>query len=248
MLPSDTPLEPDPMTVAAPAEHDSAGAAEGSIVDISINERTFGIRAADIDAQRNSASMLINKMYAWRGYAGGQQIGADPNKITLTASDKDEVIGTVSLGLDGEVGLLADQVFRDRLAPYRARGATVCEIIKLAIDPSIKSKSVLASLFHVAFIYGRYLHGCSDIFIEVNPRHRRFYQGMLGFTVECDTRPNPRVEAPAVLLHLDMAYCAEQIARFGGTSANPGNERSLYPFVFSPREEAGIIERLRVIG
>ncbi len=247
MRPFDTPPDPDPMTVTAPAEHDSAGPHGDSIVDISINERTFGIRAADIAEQRNSASMLINKMYAWRGYTGGQ-LGSDPNKITLTASDHHEVMGTVSLGLDAGVGLLADQVFQDCLDPHRMRGGKICEIIKLAIDPSIKSKSVLASLFHVAYIYAVYLHDCTDIFIEVNPRHRRFYEGMLGFKVECDTRFNGRVQAPAVLLHLSVDYCAAQIARFGGTSANPGSERSLYPFVFSPREEAGIVQRLRAIG
>lgn len=218
-----------------------------SIVDVPLNERVFGIRAADIDERRNSASMLISKMYAWRGYSGNHQVGNDPNRITLTASDKGEVIGTLSLGLDSEIGLLADQVFKDRLDPYRAQGK-VCEITKLAIHPDVKSKAVLASLFHVAFIYARDLNLCSEIFIEVNPRHRRFYEAMLGFKVECESRPNPRVDAPAVLLRVNTVYGSEQIATRGGKSGNPGNDRSLFPYFFSAKEEVGIINRLKNIG
>jgi hypothetical protein len=219
-----------------------------SIVDVAINESVFGIRAADVDEHRNSASMLISKMYTWRGYSGNHHVGNDPNRITLTASSKGEVIGTLSLNLDSEVGLLCDQVFKDRIDPYRAAGGKVCEIIKLAIDPGVKSKAVLASLFHVAFIYARDLHGCSEIFIEVNPRHRRFYEAMLDFVVECESRPNPRVDAPAVLLRGNTALGTRRIAEVAGQGDHAVGDRSLFPYFFSPREEAGIIARLKRIG
>jgi len=222
-------------------------ASSPNIVDVTINERIFGIRAADIENSRNSASMLISKMYAWRGYSGTHHVGTDPNRITLTASDKGEVIATLSLGLDSPVGLLADQVFQDVIDPVRANGK-VCELIKLAIDPSVKSKAVIGSLFHVALIYARDLHDCSDIFIEVNPRHRRFYETMLKFKVVCESRDNPRVQAPAVLLRMNTAYATREIIQFAGRANVSANERSLLPYFFSPREEVGIINRLKQIG
>jgi hypothetical protein len=234
--------------IAGASTHDAADVPHSpSIIDVTINERTFGIRAADIEDRRNSASMLINKMYAWRGYSGSHHIGTDPNRITLTATDKGEVFGTLSLGLDSSVGLLADQVFQDVIDPVRAQGR-VCELIKFAIDPSVKSKAVLASLFHVAFIYARDLNECDDVFIEVNPRHRRFYETMLKFDVVCQARNNPRVDAPAVLLRMNTAYGTSLIEKWGGTGDAAGNERSLYPYFFSTREEAGIINRLKSIG
>jgi N-acetylglutamate synthase-like GNAT family acetyltransferase len=233
---------------AGPGSDDSALAGiNPSIIDVTINERVFGIRAADIDTQRNSASMLISKMYAWRGYSGNHQIGDDPNRITLTASDRGQIFGTLSLGLDSEIGLMADQVFADYVDTQRSTGK-VCEIIKLAVDPAVKSKAVLASLFHVALIYARDLNGCSHIFIEVNPRHRRFYEVMLGFQTVCESRPNPRVQAPAVLLSGSTAYGTEQIAKWGGMQDKAVGERSLFPWFFSQREEAGIINRLRQLG
>src|SRR5690348_15667438 len=126
-----------------------------SIINVTLNEKTFGIRTADTDGRRSSANLLINKMYAWRGYAGTHGLDDDPNRITLSASDHGEVVGTVTLGIDSPVGLLADEVFKDEIDRFRERGAKVCEITKLAFDPKVRSKAALASLFHVMFIYGR---------------------------------------------------------------------------------------------
>jgi hypothetical protein len=216
--------------------------------DLVIEQKNFRIRLADTENGRNKASMLINKMYAWRGYGNGHQVKANPSRITLTASDKDRVIGTVTLGIDSEEGLLADDIFRPEIDARRQAGGKVCELTKLAFDPDIRSKFALASLFHIVFIYGRRMHGCSDVFIEVNPRHRRFYETMLGFKRVCEMRMNTRVNAPAVLLWVDIGYVEAQIQQFGGTSDNPDTTRSLYPYFFSPREEAGIHGRLVSLG
>lgn len=214
-----------------------------TIAEVVLNEHKFGIRAANIDEQRNSASMLINKMYAWRGYSGNHQIRNEPNKITLTASDKEgKTIGTLSLGLDSHLGLLADEGFKDCIDPYRKLGK-VCEITKLAVSPEVKSKEILASLFHIAFLYARDIHQCTETFIEVNPRHQRFYKSILGFEIECESRPNLRVDAPAVLLRMNSEYGTQKIAE--GKIEKNHQDRSLFPYFFSKHEEAGIVQRLK---
>ncbi len=234
-----------PGTLIMSTENDINPATNGAkIVDVTIDEKTFGIRVADTDEGRSSASLLINKMYAWRGYAGSHRVDDDPNRITLSASDHGHVCGTVTLGIDSDIGLLADEVFRDEIDAFRQRGAKVCEITKLAFNPESSSKVALASLFHILFIYGRYLHKCTDVFIEVNPRHRRFYQTMLGFRILGGMRANPRVDAPAYLLWTSLDAVDEQIRRLGGTANHPGNERSLFPYFFSSKEEKGIANRL----
>ncbi len=223
-------------------------ATSDTILEMTINQKTFGIRVADTEDGRNRASMLVNKMYAWRGYAGSHKVEDHPNRITLSASDQGLVIGTVTLGIDSPVGILADEVFQDHIDVFRARGARVCEISKLAFDPTVRSKMALGSLFHILFIYAHHLHKCTDAFIEVNPRHRRYYETMLGFRTQTGVRNNPRVDAPAHLLWLNLDFMAEQIDRLGGTSDHPGSERSLYPYFFSRREELGIASRLFSIG
>lgn len=209
-----------------------------------MNQDSFGIRLTDTAEGRNSASLLINKMYSWRGYAGTHHFSDDPNRITLTATDKGEVVGTLTLGIDSEIGMAADQVFKEDLDEMRRRGARLCEFTKLAFDPAVRSKTALANLFHLAVIYARDIHQCTDIVIEVNPRHRRFYEYMLGFKRVGEMRMNTRVNAPAYLLSINLVFVSEQILKHGGTFSTAVNERSFYPYFFSPREEQGIIHRL----
>ena len=39
--------------------------------DLVFEQKNFRIRLADTENGRNKASLLINKMYAWRGYGNG---------------------------------------------------------------------------------------------------------------------------------------------------------------------------------
>ena len=211
--------------------------------------RLFTIRAADSAGQRSSASILVNRMYAWRGYKNAELPKDGGDRITLVATDHDTTIGTIMIGFDGPEGLLVDDLFSDRANEFRGQGVMLCEFIKLAIDKVVRSKRVLASLFHVAFIYAHEVKGFDKILIEVNPRHVRFYERMLGFEVLESARLNRRVNAPAVLLGLDLNYVHERIAEMGRRAPDSeveGTERSLYPYCFSAHEEAGIAGRLRV--
>lgn len=221
----------------------------GELQDFIINTATFGIRLADTEEGRNSASLLINKMYAWRGYGSSNKIEALPNRITLAASEKGTTIGTVTMGVDSETGLLADEIFKEEVDALRSAGAKVCEITKLAFDHTVRSKHALAALFHTVFIYSYHIHQCTYALIEVNPRHRRFYESMMGFKRLGDVRENPRVKAPAYLLAIDLAMMSGRIKEFGGTADTPAGEgqRSLYPYFFSYREEQGIVNRLKNI-
>ena len=225
-------------------------AAPAELHELVINARRFKLRAADNRGQRAAASMLIDKMYSRRGYDTGFLSDVDePNRITLTASDDDgSTLGTIAVGVDSDAGLLVDELYRDELDRARGQGRVVCEFGKLAVDSERASKRVLASLFHLAYIYARLLHDATDVFIEVNPRHAAYYRRMLGFEPAAETRICARVNAPAVLLRLDLAHAGREIARVGGQAELARGERSLYPFFFSEREQGGIAERLRAIG
>jgi hypothetical protein len=113
------------------------------------------------------------------------------------------------------------------------------------MDSVVKSKRVLASLFHVAYIFSHRVMGIDDLVIEVNPRHVRYYERMLGFEPLGEPRHNGRVNAPAVLMRLRFSHAHEQIDRFGGRPELGSSERSLYPHFFSVEEEASIVSRLR---
>jgi hypothetical protein len=219
------------------------------VSDDAVGSRVVTLRAADTSGHRSSANILVHRMYAARGYktASGTTTAAAPNAVTLVACDKGETIGTVSISFDSPQGLLADDLFQAELDALRGEGRRLCEFTKLAMDHAVKSRRVLASLFHAAYIWAHLRGGFDDGIIEVNPRHVRYYERMLGFVVMGPQRMNRRVEAAAVLMRVDFSHARQQLARLGARSA-PDGERSLYPYSFSAKEEAGIAARLPVLS
>jgi len=209
-----------------------------------VSRQEFKVRLATTEDRRKSASLLIEKMYSWRGYETSA-LNSDPNKITLVAHHDNNVAGTVTLGLDGPKGLVVDELYKEEVDALRAHGRKIAELTKLAVDESSASKSVLAALFHIAFIYAFHIHKYTDFVIEVNPRHAFFYKRMLGFNLLGSERMCPRVGAPAVLLHLDLDYIGQKISEMGGVLPPPPGEKSLYPYGFSKEDEMGIAQRLQ---
>jgi hypothetical protein len=206
-------------------------------------KQEFKVRLATTEDRRKEASLLIEKMYSWRGYEANP-LGQDPNKITLVAYQEDKVVGTLTLGLDSPGGMVVDQLYKSEADQLRAQGRKICDVTKLAVDQDIKSKSVLGALFHLSVIYGRNIHHATDFLIEVNPRHALFYQRMIGFVPFGEEKLCPRVNAPAVLLKLDLAYADEQVLKYGGLGAAVHGVRNIYPYWFSKEDELGITQRL----
>jgi hypothetical protein len=211
--------------------------------DEKVEQQTFKIRLAHSNERVNSASMLVQRKYASRGYEASS-FQKDPDRITLVAFQDDKVIGTLTLGLDSSKPLLVEELYQCEIDSLRAEGRKVCELTKLAVDKTHGSKRVLASLFHIAYIYGRVMQGHTDVVIEVNPRHVAFYKRMLGFKEFGPERLCSRVNAPAVLLRLELEYVDQQIELLGGKGDSAGGVRSLYPFFFNKNDEIGITNRL----
>lgn len=208
-------------------------------------KRLFNIRAAQSARERRSVSSLLSRMYATRGYECAH-LGDEEceHAKTFLASDHDSAIGTLTIGLDSLSGLKLEALFSDEVARFRDAGHRICEFTKLAMDRRARSPRLLASMFHVAYIYAHRIKELTHLLIEVNPRHVRYYETMLGFNVIAAARHNPRVNAPAVLLALDLGHAEEQIRRFGGKPELSAVERSAYPHFFSSKDEAGIVGRL----
>lgn len=217
--------------------------ASDSNLEHPIDMQIFHIRMANSAGRREAASLLIRKMYGWRGYEVEPVQHHETNKITLYAETGGVTVGTMSLCLDRDTSLPADENFRDKLDELRQQGRRLCEPSRLAIDKGV-TKRVFASLIHISYIYAHNIHGFTDYIIEVNPRHVMFYKRMLGFRDFGGERPCTRVGAPAVLLRLELDYMGEQIRRWGGLMEQHDDERSFYPYFFPTWDEPGITARL----
>lgn len=213
-------------------------------LDQAIDQQVFNIRMVNSAGRREAASLLVRKRYAWRGYSIDPSLGNEPNRIMLVADTiEGKTVGTMTLCLDGDIGLPADENFRDKLDELRSQGRRLSEPSRLAIDDNVP-KRVFASLIHISYIYAHNIFGFTDWVIEVNPRHAMFYKKMLGFQNFGEKRVCTRVNAPAVLLRLKLEYMSEQIHKFGGLMERHGHEKSFYPYFFSSQDERGITNRL----
>ncbi len=250
-------LSEEPVITDPPAPPEKPFAQARDAIDAAIEEeeglaqgraegRPFTIRGADSAGQRSSANVLIRRRYAWRGYDAASLPPEQMNdRITLTATDRSVTMGTITVGFGGNEKLHAEDTFPEEIASLHGAGKRVCEFTKLAIDTQESSRHVLASLFHVAYLLAHRIRGYDTLIGEVNPRHVAYYRRQLGSTILGSERTNASVNAPAVLLSLDLHYMGEQIARLGGQSGTPMKEtRTLYPLFFSQAEETGIIGRL----
>lgn len=202
-----------------------------------IDRRAIDIALADTLDRRQDACSLVNRRYAWRGYGANHTLPSHGASATFTASDDGTVLGTVTLVADSAMGLAADTLFADQLNGFRdVQGRKICELSRLAFDVGLPSKPLLAALFHIVFIYGYHRHRCTDLFIEVNPRHRRFYEAMLGFTPLGTPRQNASVGAPSQLMWLEISSIRRRIdmATLDASGTAP---RSLYALFFS-RDDA----------
>jgi hypothetical protein len=219
-----------------PAEFEDPGAVPGA----------FKIRVAKREGFQRAAGTLVERRYTGRGYDTPAQ-KQEPHLFTFVAYDEGKLVGTVGIRLDSEQGLGADDLYRDEIDVLRANGCKLCEFTRLAVDVTAVSKSVLAGLFHTAYLYAGAVHGCTFMVIEVNPRHVPFYRRALGFEPLGPERTNKKVNAPAVLLCASFEAIAAGLKRFGGKHREFPNERSLFPYGFSPQEEEGILQRLKAL-
>lgn len=207
----------------------------------------FWIRLANTPERRRMAGLLIERLYARQGYRHDAVIKDAPDSITLISCDReDRVIGTVTIRMDSPGnGLLADETYKTEIDLLRARGKRLCEFNGLAVDSSVRSKLVIARLFHIAMLYPWGLFGCTDCVIEVSPSHASFYCRMLGFEQLGAAHLCPRVNAVGVLLHVDFVVTNERLARVGGLMNNAGGDHSLLPYGFSKTDADGILDRLK---
>jgi len=209
-----------------------------------VQEQNLKIRLAHTGERVGSASLLVQKMYRNIGY-DVPDMQKLQDRITLIASQNNAVVGTLTLGLDADNGLLADQNYKPEIDRLREKGHKVCELTKFAVDQVRGSKRVLAALFHIAYIYGRVLQNQTNVVIEVTPKHASFYKRLLGFEQIGSERLNSRVNTIGVLLWLDIDYVERQIELLGGKTEGAKGERSLYPYFFSKQDEVGITHRLQ---
>jgi hypothetical protein len=188
-------------------------------------------------ADRLEAWALVHRNYLRKGFAdpGGPGLwyglhDALPDTTTLVVREGARVIATLTEVFDSPLGLPADDVFADQLAPLRRDGRRPCELISLAseTDSMARGTDTLKALFRAAYVVAAQVEDATDLVMTVNPRHTAFYERIMLFSRLGEVRDYGKVAgAPAVLMRLDLRTA---VATWRACHARGGGDAELYRF------------------
>jgi hypothetical protein len=130
-----------------------------------------------------------------------------PTTQIFVAKMRGELISTMSLVIDGAMGLPMESVYGDEVSLLRERGLLLGEVSCLA-DRRRGFQGFLPVFLHLCQLMVQYArHECLDaLVVVVHPKHARFYRRFMDFHVLGEERTYPTVRnRPAVALWLDFA-------------------------------------------
>jgi hypothetical protein len=165
--------------------------------------RNIRVKIATERHEFEQAYELLASNYRARGYEAASDkpfrftpFHALPGTVTLVAIHQKRVRATLTLVPDSELlGLPMETIYGPEVAQLRQSGLRPAEAISLAdTDLTIREFiQVFKALIKLAMQYHARRDGDSWI-ITVNPRHRSFYQKVLGFTPLGPQRTYPTVQ------------------------------------------------------
>ncbi len=124
------------------------------------------------------------------------------------ASRNEQLLGSLSLVRDGELGLPLEDVYADEVANRRRQGVTMAEVSCLAVNGhgrESKLAVVVQLMSHMAQFAAR--QGVDELLIAVHPHHVGFYERFTGFEVIGEVKSYSAVcNNPAVALALDLKH------------------------------------------
>lgn len=204
--------------------------ASSSISAIASSEcAEISIKVASTRRERQGAFQLAYNSYHRAGLCDQcvEQLRITPHQL-LTTTDiivaelRGEVISTLSLVRDGELGLPLEAIYPDVVDRKRAAGLKLAEVSCLA-DRRKDAARFFGLFCELARVMVQMAHreAVDQLLIAVHPRHARMYCRAMAFRQVGDNRGYPAVkDNPAVLLCLDLeegkTTHPERWARFVG--------------------------------
>lgn len=172
-------------------------------------------RIASSRADREAAFRLVYNAYLQAGLATSNSFGLRvtpyhllPTTEIFIATYQEEVIFTLSLIIDGDLGIPLEAVFPEEVAERRQQGILVSEVSCLA-DRRANFRGSFPVFVRLCRLMAQYAwrRGVDELLIAVHPRHAKFYQRFMHFHPIAPERSYPTVQNhPAVALGLNFDW------------------------------------------
>ncbi len=188
------------------------------------------IRLAHTAEDLTAAYSLVYDRYVKRGFQAENSTGvrftphfALPTSHTFIATLGGELIGTLTMIIDGALGLCMEKDYPDEIQSMRNQGRRIAELSCLVTRRS-KDLPALLRLFHAAYAYALHQQGVTDFCIAVTTEHQNFYRNALLFEQIGESKPctllTNKASVVGMNLHLPSAeqsyYNAYSIRRMLG--------------------------------
>lgn len=133
--------------------------------------------------------------------------------IVVAIDDNEEVVGALTIVLDSDIGLPADELCTGELEELR-KGHLLAQIASLCVKGKVRSDlGLLIKLCNYAFLYAKGLKDITDFIITVNPKNMNFYiQKLLFAQIGQEGLYSKLGGTAAVILQLDLEE-AELVSR-----------------------------------
>lgn len=171
------------------------------------------IRPVRSEDELATVHLLTHDAYVAKGYVAAQpgrklahysDFDHLPETTVLVAIRENEIIGTVSMTMDGPWGLTLDKDFKKICDSLRYSGRSLAVIWRLVIAKSSGPSLQLLLTLMKRIIDETGMQGANTALITVNPNHQSAYQRILNATVLSTNNFTKGLDnAPGVLLRLD---------------------------------------------
>ncbi|HOX05785.1 MAG TPA: hypothetical protein PK280_05240 [Planctomycetota bacterium] len=218
----------------------------------------FRVLVANSRELRTAAWGLVYRSYLERGYMTESELAmrilpqdALPEVSTFLAQQAPDwaPAATLTVVPDSPLGLPMDALYRRDLDTLRGPGRKPCEIAKLVMgeagtgEDAKPDVELLLALFRIAYITARYLEGCTDFVITVNPHHEKYYRRLMRFERLGEPRTYGSVRgAVAVPMRLDL-LAAE--ATYRQKADIKPTARSFYAYFLDEAQRPALLTWLR---
>lgn len=180
----------------------------------------MNVRPVLSDAELDAVHRLTHDGYVEQGFIAPRPDGrlrhhidieAAPENMVLVATDGASIVGTVSITLDGPVGLHADHDFHADCNAVRAEGLPVGAVWRIITEPGHRNSRETVLLLIRAATTVLHHAGVETALCTFAPHHERAYARLLGFRTIARSDGVREVATPAVLMRQRVADAAARI-------------------------------------
>ncbi|WP_413284619.1 N-acyl amino acid synthase FeeM domain-containing protein [Vibrio sp. MA40-2] len=125
-------------------------------------------------------------------------------------------VGTVTLVMDGPMGLPMEEFCGEAIDKMRKEGRKVAEVVAFAVDPKYTKHKIFLHMFKLLFQFAA-MKGVTDICCSVTERHIRFYRRVCLFEPIGELTPYSAAYKHRVQGHrLDISQAKKKAEEFYG--------------------------------